>query len=393
MPGPLHGVRVIDLTTVAMGPLATQTLGDMGADVVKIESPSGDHFRIVPPYRHPTMGAAFLNLNRNKRSAVLDLKTPADLEVLMRLLDDADVFVTNIRPRSLRRLGLDPESLLPTHPRLIYCGAYGYAEDGPYAGRPAYDDIIQAMSGLAHLQAAQPPREGQPPAEPSYVNTVVADKTAGLTAACAIAMALYERERSGRGQAIEVPMFETMVAFNLVEHLAGATFAPSRDGMGYDRVLSEHRRPYRTLDGHIALLPYTDRHWREFFALAGVPELGEDPRFVNAATRARHIDALYGELSRLVAQRSTRDWLDALATGDIPHAPVLSPEDLLDDPQLRATGMVATLQHPTEGEIRSIGIPVKFSRTPGEVRRLAPTLGEHDAEIRAEAMAGRRAAS
>jgi len=267
---------------------------------------------------------------------------------------------------------------MASHPRLIYCGAYGFSEDGPYAGLPAYDDIIQAMSGLAELQAAG---NG---GVPSYINTIVADKTAGLTATYAIAMALYERERSGRGQSIEVPMFETMVAFNLVEHLAGATFVPSVAQMGYDRVLSPHRRPYRTMDGYIGVLPYTSKHWRTFFTLAGAPELADDPRFQDPQARVRHVDALYGALAGLVAERTTADWIERLTGRDVPFAPVNAPEDLLDDPHLRAIGFLPTTHHPSEGAIRSIGIPVKFSRTPGAMTRPAPRLGEHDAEVRAE---------
>ncbi|MBC5763958.1 CaiB/BaiF CoA transferase family protein [Ramlibacter albus] len=378
MPGPLQGLRVIDLTTVAMGPLATQTLGDMGADVIKVESPSGDHFRVVPPSHTPNMGAAFLNLNRNKRSIVLDLKAEGDMDVLLKLLDGADIFISNIRPRALRKLGLDYETLAKKHPRLIYCGAYGFSEDGPYAGRPAYDDIIQAMSGLAHLQATG--NDGAP----AYVNTIIADKAAALTVTYAISMALYERERSGRGQAIEVPMFETMVAFTMVEHMAGATFAPANGGMGYDRILSEHRRPYPTLDGYIALLPYTSKHWRDFFAAAGVPQHGDEPRFNSPETRARNVDALYGELARLVALRSTQEWVELLSGADIPFSKILSPQDLLDDPHLNATGFFRTSPHPTEGEVRTLGIPVKFSRTPGAITRPAPNFGEHGAQIREE---------
>lgn len=378
MSGPLADVRIIDLTTVAMGPWATQILGDMGADVIKVEAPEGDHFRVVPPCRHPGMGAAFLNLNRNKRSLVLDLKEAADRQVLAGLLDDADVFVSNIRPNSLRKLGLDYESLAGRHSRLIYCGAYGFSEAGPYAGLPAYDDIIQAMSGMADLQAA-----GNGGA-PAYVNTIVADKSAALTLTYAIAMALYERQKSGRGQAIEVPMFESMVAFNLVEHLAGETFVPAGAPMGYDRILSKHRRPYRTLDGHIGLLPYTARHWQSFFELAGMPELLDDPRFVDAASRARNVDALYAIVADVVAAQTTGEWIRRLQDADIPFTPVKSPRDLLDDPHLRAIGFFDEVRHPTEGEIRNIGIPVRFSRTPGSIRRLAPTLGEHSAELRRE---------
>lgn len=381
MSGPLSGVRVIDLSTVAMGPWATQTLGDMGADVIKVEAPGGDHFRIVPPGRSPDMGATFLNLNRNKRSIVLDLKEAEERAVLLRLCVQADVFVSNVRPGSLRRLGLDHDSLHALNARLIYCGAYGFSEGGPYAGRPAYDDIIQAMSGLAHLQGRH---SG---GRPQYVNTILADKTAALTVTSAIAMALYERERSGVGQAIEVPMFETMVAFNLVEHLAGESFVPTDSAMGYERILSAHRRPYRTKDGYIALLPYTSQHWQSFFELAGVPGLGSDPRFEAPESRVRHFDALYGVLTELIACRTTDEWIALLADRDIPFAPIASPEDLLHDPHLNAVGFFSTLHHPSEGDVRCIGIPVKFSRTPGSIRRLAPQLGEHDAEIRAEAAA------
>jgi len=251
MSGPLAGVRVIDMTTVAMGPYATQILGDMGADVIKVESPDGDVFRNAAPMRHAGMGAAFLNLNRNKRSVVLDLKQDDEKALMLELLADADVFVSNTRPQALRKLGLDYESLRHRNPRLIVCGTYGYSERGPYAGRPAFDDVIQAMCGLAALQGHNS-SEG-----PEYVNTIMADKCAGLTATYAIAMALYEREKSGLGQAIEVPMFETMVSFNMLEHMAGQTFVPATSGMGYERVLSPHRRPYRTRDGYLGLLPYT----------------------------------------------------------------------------------------------------------------------------------------
>lgn len=383
MSGPLQGVRVVDLTTVAMGPWATQILGDMGADVIKVESPAGDHFRVVPPGRHPQMGAVFLNLNRNKRSIVLDLKADADLAVLHDLLAEADVFVCNVRPQALRKLGLDHASLAPRYPRLIYCGAYDFSEKGPYAGRPAYDDIIQAMSGIAHLQGTNAG------GVPSYVNTVVADKIGSLTLTASIAMALYERERSGLGQAIEVPMFETMAAFTLVEHLAGQTFVPGEGTMGYDRVLSEHRRPYRTRDGWIGLLPYTNGHWLALFRLTGRDDLAAHPHFRDAAARSRHVDEVYGVLSEIVAERTTHQWVDLLSDGDIPFSPVMSPNDLLDDPHLAAVGFFPEVEHPQEGRLRAIGIPVSFSRTPGAIRRPAPALDEHGAQIRAE-LAARR---
>ena len=291
MAGPLAGVRVIDMTTVAMGPYATQILGDMGAAVTKVESPEGDVFRNAAPARHPGMGAAFLNLNRNKRSVVLNLKKDADKAALLDLLKDADVFASNTRPQALRKLGLSYDVLEKHNPRLIFCGMYGFSERGPYSGRPAFDDVIQAMSGLAALQGHNS-SEG-----PEYVNTIMADKCAGLTAAYAISMALYEREKSGRGQAIEVPMFETMVSFNLLEHMAGQTFRPKMSNMGYERILSPHRRPYRTRDGFIGLLPYTTAQWKRFFEIAGTPEHAADPRFNDPVKRSENINTLYGILS------------------------------------------------------------------------------------------------
>ena len=374
-PGPLDGIRVVDLTSVGMGPYATQILGDMGADVIKVESPDGDVFRHAAPYRNAGMGAAFLNLNRNKRSIVLDLKRADELQILRRLADRADVFVFSVRPQAIRKLGLGYEVLRETNPRLIYCGVYGFSERGPYAGRPAFDDIIQAMSGLAALQGKNE-RDG-----PRYVNTIVADKTAGLTAAWAIAMALFERERSGRGQAIEVPMFETMVSFNLIEHLAGETFRPAAGGMGYDRVLSPHRRPYRTKDGYIAVMPYTDAHWQRFFAIAGRPELAADARFADPASRSRNVRKLYRILAGLLEERSTAEWSELLREADIPMTRVMEPEDLLRDPHLEATGLFREEKHPSEGRIRTMATPVQFSRTPGSVRRLAPRLNEHRQEI------------
>ncbi len=373
--GPLAGVRVIDLTTVAMGPYATQILGDMGADVIKVESPEGDVFRYAAPQRHPGMGAAFLNLNRNKRSIVLDLKRPAERARLLELARDADVFVYNVRAQSMRKLGLDYETLAAANPRIIYCGAYGFSEAGPYAGQPAFDDIIQAMSGIAALQGHN---SG---AGPAYVNTIIADKAAGLTAAYAIAMALYERERSGHGQAIEVPMYETIVSFTLLEHMAGETFVPAVGAMGYERVLSPNRKPYRTRDGYIGLLPYTTAQWQRFFAAAGESALAADPRVADPSQRSRNINMLYAELARILATRTTAEWLELLKDADIPMAPVRTPDELLADPHLAAVDFFREVDHPSEGRMRTLGIPVRFSRTPGSVRSLPPRLDEHHDEI------------
>ena len=385
MSGPLAGIHVVDLTSVGMGPYATQTLGEMGAEVIKVETAAGDIFRYTTPSVHAGMSAAFVQLNRNKRSIVLDLKTADDLDVLKKLIDRADVLVYSIRPQAMRRLGLDYETLKQTNARLIYCGAYGFSEKGPYAGRPAFDDIIQAMSGLADVQgrgAAQ---------APSYVNAIVADKVSGLTTVNAIAMALYEREQSKQGQAIEVPMFETMVAFNLVEHMAGASFTESTAPMGYARILSKLRKPYRTADGYIGLLPYTTEQWRRFFELSGCAAYAREPRFMEPSQRAVNIEEMYEILEKIVAQRTTEYWVTTLQAADVPVTAVQSLEDLLKDPHLQEIGFFQTAVHPTEGVIKMPGMAVQFSRTPGSIRRLAPQLGEHSVEIRGELNSDRRA--
>jgi crotonobetainyl-CoA:carnitine CoA-transferase CaiB-like acyl-CoA transferase len=361
-----------------MGPYATQILGDMGADVTKVESPEGDLSRDIPPFRHPGMGALFLNLNRNKRSIVLDLKRTRSTEVLQRMVGGADVLISSIRPQSMRKLGLDYETLSEINPRLVYCGAYGFSEEGPYAGQPAFDDVIQAMSGLASLQGAGDP-EG-----PAYVKSVVADKTCGLHIACAVVMALYAREKTGTGQRVEVPMFETMVSFMLWDHLMGLTFSPPLGPAGYERLLSPYRRPYKTKDGFLAVLPYTTAQWQRFFELAERPDLATDRRFMEMPARHAHIDELYHLTAEIISTKTTDEWYRLLTAADVPVARVLGPDDLLADPHLSARGFFEHCTHPSEGEIVNIGIPTTFSATPGSVRRLAPRLGEHSDEILAE---------
>jgi crotonobetainyl-CoA:carnitine CoA-transferase CaiB-like acyl-CoA transferase len=366
--GPLAGVKIVDLTSVGMGPYATQIFGDMGAEVIKVEAPEGDVFRHSVPTKSPDMGAVFLNLNRNKRAVTLDLKEGEQLATLKRLIADADVFISNVRPRALEKLGLDYAALASDNPRLIYCAAVGYGQDGPYAGRPAFDDIIQAMSGLAALQGANADA-------PAYVNTILADKVAGLTLAWAVPMALYERERSGRGQAIEVPMFETLVSFTMIEHMAGHTFEPPIAPTGYSRVLSPYRRPYRTADGFIGLLPYTDAQWQRFFELADQPALARDVRFTTAQARGQHYDTLYETLAHIVTTRTTAEWITLLEAADIPVSRVMAPDELFDDPHLRSTGFFVEREHPSEGRVRMMNVPVRFSRTPGGIERLAPPPG------------------
>lgn len=377
--GPLTGLRVIDMTTIGMGPMATQLLGDMGADIVKIEPEAGDIFRHVTPQRHAGMGHPFLNLNRNKRSVVLDAKLPRDRQALLGLVEEADVFISNVRPAALARLGLDAVALGALNPRLVHCSCVGYGSGGPYAGRASLDDVIQAASGTAWYQGLAGSDQ------PRYTNTAMADKVCALYISNAIAMALLARERTGRGQAVEVPMFECMVQFNLMEHLGGLTFLPAQGPAGYARLTNPHRKPQRTRDGWIAVVPYTDDQWRRFFEVAGHPELARDPRFATAVARSRDYPSLYALTAELVATRSTAEWIALLEPADIPYAPVNSADDLVDDPHLRATGFWHEVDHPTEGRLRMMGIPVRFSDTPGTIRRLAPNIGEHTGEVLQEA--------
>lgn len=374
---PLVGVRVLDLSTVLMGPYASQALGDYGADVIKIEPPEGDSTRRTGPATEPGMSAVFLGTNRNKRSIVLDLKRPEGRAALLRLAERADVLMHNIRPQKLAGIGIDPEALRRRNPRLVYAALVGFGEGGRYAGEPAYDDIIQGMSGLADMMASLH-------GEPRYVPTAAADKITGLVAANAILAALMARERTGQGSAIEIPMFETMVGFNLVEHLYGESFVPPQGATGYPRALAPWRRPYRTADGYICMMPYTDRHWRDFFVEAGAPEFASDPRFIGIGARTLHIEALYELAGRLAATRSTEAWLAACRRLQIPAAPVCRLQELTADPHLAETGFFVEADDPRMGCVRLTGVPVRFDgeRPPSA---LPPRLGEHTEAVLSEA--------
>ena len=375
--GPLVGMRVVDLTTILLGPVATQMLGDLGADVIKVESPGGDAVRGAgPPPVEDRMGAIFLTNNRNKRGIVLDLKDPRGLEAMMRLIESADAFVHNMRPRAIDRLGLDYTAVSARNASIVYCGAWGFRRAGPYGHKPAYDDMIQAVSGLAALQAVD--------GEPRYVTSVVADKVTGLHVAVAVLAALLHRARTGEGQCIEVPMFETLVAFNMFEHLYGKTYEPPRGSMGYPRALSPDRRPYRTRDGWVGALPYTDRQWAALFEIADRADLAEDPRFKTLPSRLAHIDEVYATLGEVLAERTTAEWLEAFDAANIPSMPVNQPDDLVEDPHLAATGFWQSVEHPDLGTLRFPGVAAQFSKTPGAVRRAPPRLGEHSVEILGE---------
>ncbi len=378
MPGPLHGIRVVELTSVVLGPWACQFLGDMGADVVKIEAPRGDSNRTLGASRHPGMAALYLTCNRNKRSIVLDLKQPGAREALLKLIGTADVFVHNNRPQVMTKLGLDYADLKKVNPRIIYCGAYGYSKKGPYGTKGALDDSIQAVSGIAMLNKLVL-------GEPRYLPTVVADKTTALTVVYAVLAALLHRERTGEGQDIEVPMFETMVHFVMGEHLWGMSFDPPMGGPGYTRLMSKERRPYPTKDGYIAILPYLDAHWVTFCNVVGRPDLLADPRFRTLADRVRNIDATYSETAKIMATRNTREWLDLFSKTSVPTIVVNSLEDLATDPHLDAVGFWQSVDHPTEGKLRLPAFPVNFGATPAGIERHAPRLGEHTREVLREA--------
>lgn len=373
-PGPLQGVRVIDLTTVMFGPYCTQIMGEMGADVIKVESPEGDIGRQTGASRSPGMSAAHLLKGRNKRSIVLDLKQPAGHEALARLTATGDVFVHNMRPQATRRLGIDYDAVAAWKPDIIYAAATGFGAAGPYAERPAYDDLIQGMAGMAGLY-------GLATGEPRYAPTVMADKTSGLFLLYAITMALFHRERTGEGQKVQVPMFECMVSFLMNEHLQGRTFEPPAGAAGYQRLLTPHRRPHATADGYICVLPYNNRHWQRFFALIGRPELAADERFAQQSARSKHFDTLYAIVAESMPTRTTAEWLTLLEEADIPCGPMQTPDDLFDDPHLQAVGMFPEIAHPTEGKLRHIKVPVAFSKTPGGLRRHADRLGGSSAAL------------
>lgn len=380
MTGPLHGVRVVDLSTVLMGPYATQILGDMGADIIKVEPIDGDVTRRLWPYRNQGMGHMFLHLNRNKRSIALDLKRSEARNAVLALVHDADVLVYNIRPRAMARLGLDYDAVQAVNSRIIYVGAFGYSQRGPYAAKPAYEDLIQGAVGLPRLF------EAQGAGEPQYVPINVVDRSMGQQIASVVSAALFHRERTGKGQRIDVPMFEHMLAMVMGEHLAGAGFSPRIDAPGYKRILARERRPFQTLDGHICTLIYNDREWLAFARLIGRPDLLDtDPRFANVDARSRNYAASNTFLAGEFRKRSTAQWLADLEQADIPAQRLNDLEDIIADPHLAAIGYFVEREHPTEGRILSMAVPSEWSESPPGYRHHAPQLGQHTRELLREA--------
>lgn len=377
--GPLQGIKVVDMTTVLMGPYATQMLGDYGADVIKVESPDGDVTRQIGPTRHPGMGPVFLNTNRSKRSVCLDLKKPAGREAVLRLIAKADVLVYNVRPQAMARLQLDYDVVAKVNPRLIYAGVFGFGQDGPYAAKPAYDDLIQGATALPALMAQT--SDGVP----RYVPNALVDRIVGLTAVGAICASLVHRDRTGQGQRVDIPMFETMAGFVMGDHMGGLTYDPPLDKGGYARHLSPDRRPYKTLDGYICVIVYNDKQWENFFKATGRDDLRSDPKFATFAGRATNIDVVYAELARILETKTTAEWNaileQALEIVHRHHRHV----GLLEDPHMVATGVFPVIDHPTEGRIRSMTPSARWSETKVEPSRLAPRLGEHSVEILQEA--------
>ncbi|MEH6607316.1 MAG: CoA transferase [Pseudomonadales bacterium] len=380
MTAPLDGIRVVELTSVVLGPYACQMLGDLGADVIKIEPPAGDTNRNLGPNRnHTDMGALFLTCNRNKRSVVLDLKSEEGKSAALEIIKTADVMVHNFRPQAMDRLGLGYECVQQVNPNIVYCATYGYAKAGPYGEKGALDDSIQAASGIAMLQSMVG-------GEPRYLPTIVADKTTGLFVVQAVLAALFHRERTGEGQEIEVPMFESMASYVMTEHLWGQTFEPPIGKAGYVRLMAEHRRPYKTKDGqYLAVLPYWDNHWATFCEKTGHPELASDPRFIDMATRLKNINESYKATGDIIISKTRDEWLELLGDTNVPMMVVNTLDGLIEDPHLVATGFWQEFDHPTEGRIRMSKSPINFSKTPASIRQMPPRLGQHSVEVLREA--------
>jgi crotonobetainyl-CoA:carnitine CoA-transferase CaiB-like acyl-CoA transferase len=373
--GPLAGVRVLDLTTVVVGPICTRTLADQGAEVVKVEAPGGDILRhLAAGHRSPGMSGKFMNFNRNKRSVVLDIKQPAAMDAMRRLVARADVFVSNVRPAALARAGLDWQALRAVNPRLIHCGIVAFGTDGRYANRPAYDPVIQSLSGVAgtfHRAIG----------EPRFVPMVMTDHISGLVAAQAVGFALYRRERTGVGEAIEMPMFETMASFVMSEHLGAATFDPPEGPMGDERLLSPNYRPLPTRDGYITVRPNNDRQAAAFFAAIGQPELNADPRFSSPIRRTENARAYFAVQAEAMVRKTTAEWLEVFAAADVPAAAYNTIDDLLTDPHLDDVGFWQFDEHPTEGRIRRTRTPVTFGGGMREATLPAPRLGQHTRQV------------
>jgi crotonobetainyl-CoA:carnitine CoA-transferase CaiB-like acyl-CoA transferase len=371
---PLEGVRVLDLTSIVMGPLATQIFGDLGADVITVEDPRGTLSRVMTAGPHPQLSGVALNLLRNKRNVVLDLKTEEGHRRVLELAATADVVVTNLRPVTLGRLRLAYDDIAAVRPDVVYCQAQGYPSDSAAADAPAYDDVIQAATGLPDAFR----RFG---GEPQFAPTLMADKVSGLTIAYGVLAALLHRERTGEGQHLEVPMVDVMTAFVLVEHAGAATARPPQGDPGYQRILNPGRRPQRSKDGWVSVLPYTRQNFEDVFRAGGRDDLAEDQRIATTRDRLRHADDLYQEVAKIITQRTTAEWLEFCDTAGVPASPVPTLDELVD--------ALPEDDHPHAGRYKVLPQPVRFSRMTGPtVRRAAALSGEHTDEVLAELASG-----
>ncbi|WP_313802367.1 CoA transferase [Sphingobium sp.] len=381
----LEGVRVIDMTSVLFGSFSTQILGDLGADIIKIEGPGrkgGDILRYAgkPPVTKG-MGPLFQHYNRNKRSVLLDASVPEDKAALLRLIETADMFISNVRMNGLARLGLDYESLKAVKSDLVYVHCTGYGADGPYASLQAYDDLIQAASGatdlLPRLDGSEAPR---------YLPSMIADKSSGLFGAVAALAALMHHQKTGEGQFVEVPMLECFTYFNMTEHLYGHTFVPPTGPAAYSRVLNPNRRLFKTKDGYLAILPHADDTWDIFFEMAGMPpnSFTGDPRFQTGAQRKEHISEIYEMIENAALAHTADEWVRMLSERNVPCMKARHLDEVMEDPHLQATGFFMHRQHPTEGEYVSLRHPIRFDKTPATIRYDPPLPGEHTAEVLAE---------
>ena len=373
--GPLKGIRVLDLTTVLFGPFGTQTLGDWGAEVIKVESLTGDTWRTSGVFRNRGMSGQFMAVNRNKRSISLDLKHPEGKEVLRRLIPTVDALVSNIRPAGLARLGFSYEACRELNPRIVYATAVGFGQDGPWRARPAFDEIIQAASGFASAMGTDD--------EPVFVPSLVGDKICGMALTSAVTAALLHRERTGEGQMVEVPMLETLAAFNSIEMFGGIAFVPPMGPAGYKRMKA--RRPVRTKDGWLTMLPYSGDNWCAFFEAVGQPECIEEFGVRDPVKRAQNIDKVYDRMREIAPSRTTAEWEELLLRIDVPHTSFAKLSEVFEQPHLKAVELFQDMEHPTEGTLLQARPPARFSASPAKVRRLAPRLGEHTREVLREA--------
>jgi formyl-CoA transferase len=373
--GPLSGFRILDLTTVLFGPFGAQTLGDWGAEVIKVEGLGGDMWRSSGIFRNRGMSGQFMAANRNKRSIAIDLKSEGGKEVLRRLIPTVDALVSNVRPAGLARLGFSYETCRALNPRMVYAVATGFGQDGPWAARPAFDEVIQAASGFASAMGTDE--------EPAFVPSLIGDKICGMALSGAVTAALLHRERTGEGQMVEVPMLETLASFNSIEMFGGKAFVPPIGPTGYKRMKA--RKPVKTKDGWLTMLPYSGENWVAFFEAVGHPECIEEFAVLDPVARARNIDRIYDAMRDIAVTRTTAEWEELLLRIDVPHTAFAKLADVETQEHLAAVGLFQEVEHPSEGKLLQARPPARFSKSPASVRRLAPRLGEHTREVMAEA--------